>query len=141
MLIDGTDVSDLYSMELMLTEQGETEFRDLVNASFSECLAMKTITTPCGMNVDDVQLQGGYSPIEGTVTRTLTSAGAADLENREVTLHDDGTVWATMISLDVDITLEGERGGDRALFEVLWGASVDHPTVDFTAENPVVDWG
>lgn len=137
-LASDDDTEALYEVSPVLSETGTTTFRELVNASFAECLAMKTLDTPCGMNVSDMS-QDGYNPVDGTVTRTIDAEAQATLANLEPYVSER-TIVTSMDYWSVDITLQGSNGSSTADFEVLFGGRVLTPKVDFSAESPSVIW-
>lgn len=123
----------------VLSETGVASFRELVTASLRECLAMKTLATPCGMDVTGLE-QDGFSPVDGTVARALTAEGEASLAALVGEVSDRAVV-STYESFRTDITLEGQNAaGERGAFEVLFGAGMLSPKVDFAAETPQVVW-
>lgn len=132
------DTEALWDVRPELSESGVETFRSLVSASLEECLAMKTLSTPCGMDVTGIDLSGA-TPVEDSVTRTLTTEGESALASLEPQVSS-GTVVSSYDSIDVDITLQGEQDGQRNEYEVWWGAYVGTPTVDFGAEEPTVVW-
>ncbi|MBO9626801.1 MAG: hypothetical protein J7484_10550 [Microbacterium sp.] len=132
------DAEALYDVKPVLSEAGTAKFRELVNASFAECLAMKSLDTPCGMNVSDMT-QDGYTPVDGTVTRTIDAEAQSKLANLEPYVSERAIV-TTMDYWGVDITLQATNGSSTADFEVLFGARVLTPKVDFSAETPSVIW-
>jgi hypothetical protein len=133
------DADALYDARPVLSEDGVAKYRELVSASLRECLAMKTLSTPCGMDVSQHQ-QDGYTPIDGTVTRTLTAEGESAL----AALHgevSDRAVVSSFEAFNTDISLEAQNAsGSRASFTVLFGAGLLTPKVDFAAEELAVVW-
>ncbi|MFK4762532.1 hypothetical protein ACI3KS_16515 [Microbacterium sp. ZW T5_45] len=132
------DGDDLYSVKPVLSEAGTAKFRELVSASFNECLASKSLSTPCGMDVSAMS-QDGYTPIDGTITRTIDAEAQAKIANLAPTVSERAIV-TTYDYWSVDITLDGTNGSSTSQFEVLFGASVLSPKVDFSAETPAVIW-
>ncbi|WP_300265752.1 hypothetical protein [Microbacterium sp.] len=134
---DGEDFWDLYPV---LTDEGAETFRSLVRAAVEECVAMKTLTTPCGMDLTDIDLQG-YTPVDGTVTRTITAEGQKDLDGMEPEAdYSTPTLVSTYDSVDVDMTIQGKKDGQTAEFDVWFGGYMNSPSVDFAEENPTVTW-
>ncbi len=132
------DAEPLWDLRPTLTEEGTATFRSLVRASVEECVAMKTLATPCGMDLTDIDLTG-YTPVEGTVTRTITAEGQSTLDSMTAEVSS-GAVVTSYDTIDVEMTLQGEQGGTRADFEVWFGGYLDSPKVDFAAETPTVVW-
>ncbi|WP_188434805.1 hypothetical protein [Microbacterium murale] len=128
---------DIYPV---LTDDGAATFRSLVRTAIEECVAMKTLTTPCGMDITDIDLSG-YTPVDGSVTRTITSDGQATLDSMlpEVD-YSTPTLVSTYDTPDVDMTLQGTKDGTTSEFEVLFGGYMDTPSVDFAQETPTVTW-
>lgn len=132
------DAEVLWDLRPALTEDGAAQFRALVRASVEECVAMKTLATPCGMDLTDIDLTG-YTPVEGTVTRTLTAEGQSTLDSLTAEV-ESGAIVTSYDTIDVDMTLEGDQGGTRAEFELLFGGYLNSPKVDFAVEVPAVVW-
>lgn len=135
------DAEEFWNAYPALTEEGAATFRTLVRASVEECVALKTLAASCGMDITEIDLTG-YTPTEGTVTRTITADGQKTLDEMEVEVDSSspGTV-TTYETIDVDTTLQGTKDGTTAEFEVLFGGGFDYPYVDFTEETPTVTWG
>ncbi|MBW8762506.1 MAG: hypothetical protein JF592_07955 [Microbacterium sp.] len=132
------DTEALYEVKPILSEAGTTSFRELVKASFAECLAMKTLDTPCGMNTSTMS-QDGYTPVDGTVTRTIDAENQSKLDNLEAYVSERAIV-TTYDYWGADITLQASNGSSTEPFEVLFGGEVLTPKVDFSAEMPSVVW-
>jgi hypothetical protein len=132
------DTEALYEVKPILSEAGTASFREMVKASFAECLAMKTLDTPCGMNTSTMS-QDGYTPVDGTVTRTIDAENQSKLDNLEPYVSERAIV-TTYDYWSVDITLEASNGSSTEPFEVLFGGEVLTPKVDFSAEKPSVVW-
>lgn len=133
------DREQLYDIRPELSEEGTETFRSLVSASLDECLAMKSLSTPCGMDVEGADLQG-YSPVDGSVNRKLTAEGQTALKKLEAVPGSSPALVTTYDSIRVDITLQGEKDGTRADFEMLFGAGLGTPYVDFDEEELSVLW-
>jgi hypothetical protein len=131
------DTSALYDVKVSLNDAGTAQYRSLVRASLEACVAMKTLSTPCGMDITSIDLSGA-TPVEGSVTRTLTADGNAALNNLQPeTSGSTPTVVSTYDSISVDMTLQGSDGNG---YNVLFGGYVDRPTVDFGVSDPKVVW-
>jgi len=131
------DAAALYDVKTALNDAGVTEFRSLVRSAVEACVAMKTLSTPCGMDITAIDLSGA-SPVEGTVTRTLTADGSAALGNLEPESSGSSpTVVSSYDSISVDMTLQGSDG---QTYTVTFGGYLDTPTVDFGAATPTVTW-
>ena len=132
------DAEALWDLRPAITEDGTAQFRSLVRASVEECVAMNTLTTPCGLDLTGIDLDGA-TPVDGTVTRTITAEGQATLDSMTAEVSS-GAIVTSYDSVDVEMTLQGDQGGSRLDFEVLFGGYLNSPTVDFAAETPVVTW-
>lgn len=132
------DAEALWDLRPAITEEGAAQFRSLVRASVEECVAMNTLTTPCGLDLTGIDLDGA-TPVDGTVTRTITAEGQATLDSLTAEVSS-GSIVTSYDSVDVEMTLQGDQGGSRLDFEVLFGGYLNSPTVDFAAETPVVTW-
>lgn len=128
---------DIYPV---LTDDGAATFRSLVRTAIEECVAMKTLATPCGMDITDIDLSG-YTPVDGSVTRTITSDGQATLDSMVPEVdYSTPTLVSTYDTPDVDMTLQGTKDGTTSEFEVWFGGYMDTPSVDFAQETPTVTW-
>ena len=131
------DAAALYDVKTALNDAGVAAFRSLVRTAVEGCVAMKTLATPCGMDITAIDLSGA-SPVEGTVTRTLTADGSAALGNLEPESSGSSpTVVSSYDSISVDMTLQGSDG---QTYTVTFGGYLDTPTVDFGAATPTVTW-
>ncbi len=132
------DAEALWDLRPTLTEDGVAQFRSLVRASVEECVAMNTLTTPCGLDLTGIDLDGATA-VDGTVTRTITAEGQATLDSMTAEVSS-GSIVTSYDSVDIDMTLQGDQGGSRLDFEVLFGGYLNSPKVDFAAETPAVTW-
>ncbi|MFJ2369104.1 hypothetical protein [Microbacterium sp. NPDC087665] len=128
-----------------LSDAGVAAYRELVTTSLRECLAMKTLSTPCGLDVTSVE-HDGYVAVDGTVTRVLSTQGETALAGLTGKVVDRAVV-SKFGTLSVDMTLEGQNAaGQRSQIKVswgaqtLWGSQMLAPKVDFAAETPTVVW-
>jgi len=139
-IVTDDDTEDFWMLQPALTEDGAATFRSLVRAAIEECVAMKSFTTPCGMDVTDIDLQG-YKAVDDSVTRTITSEGQQALDELEPQVDYSAlTVVSTYDIVDVEMTLQGEKDGETAEFDVWFGGYLDTPSVDFAEETPTVTW-
>ena len=131
------DASALYDVHTKLNDAGVTEFRSLVRTAVEACVAMKTLATPCGMDITAIDLSGA-SPVEGTVTRTLTADGSAKLDALQPeSSGSTPTVVSAYDYISVDMSLQGSDG---QTYTVTFGGTLDTPTVDFGKSDPQVTW-
>jgi len=136
-IANDTDSSALYDVKTTLNDAGVTEFRSLVRTAVEGCIAMKTLATPCGMDITSIDLSGATA-VEGTVTRTLTADGSATLDALEPESNGSSpTVVSAYDYVSVDMALQGSDG---QTYTVTFGGSLDTPTVDFGAADPKVVW-
>lgn len=134
------DTEEFWELQPVLTDDGAATFRSLVRAAVEECVAMKSLTTPCGMDITDIDLQG-YTAVDGSVTRTITAEGQKDLDEMEASVdYSSPTLVSTYDSVDVDMSLQGEKDGATAEFDVWFGGYMNSPSVDFSADTPTVTW-
>lgn len=139
-LVTDDDAEMLMDVRPVLTDAAGDTFRALVREAIEECVALKTLTTPCGMDITDIDLSG-YTPVDGSVTRTLTEDGQQDLDEMQVEPdYSTPTLVTTYDSVDVDMTLQGTKDGVTSEFEVWFGGYTKTPSVDFAAEAPTVTW-
>ena len=131
------DASELYDVSTKLNDAGVSEFRSLVRSAVESCVALKTLSTPCGMDITGIDLSGATA-VEGTVTRTLTADGSAALDTLEPESNGSSpTVVSAYDSIPVDMSLQGSDG---QTYTVTFGGYLDTPTVDFGKADPQVTW-
>ena len=131
------DASALYDVTTKLNDAGVSEFRSLVRTAVESCVALKTLATPCGMDITGIDLSGATA-VDGTVTRTLTADGSAALDALEPESNGSSpTVVSAYDSIPVDMSLQGSDG---QTYTVTFGGYLDTPTVDFGASDPKVTW-
>lgn len=134
------DTNGFYELQPTLTDEATAEFRELVRASLTECLASTSLNTPCGMDVS-APFNGGEVAIDGTVVRTLSAEGDAALNALEPRSdYDNPLVVTSSDYIQVSITVDAEKDGMRGTGDVLFGADLLSPTVDFSADSPQVVW-
>ncbi|MGO1592316.1 MAG: hypothetical protein ACTH1Z_10070 [Ancrocorticia sp.] len=123
-----------------LTDEAVKEYREIVRADLTECLALTTLSTPCGMDVSGT-FANGEKAVDGTVERTLTEKGDAALDSLEVELDPDKPAHASSRTfIDVSVETDVTKGDGSWRVSVMTGAGVLLPTVDLTAENLSVTW-
>lgn len=136
-IVSPEDAAALYTVKTALNDAGVAQFRSLVRSAVEACVAMKTLATPCGMDITAIDLSGA-SPVEGTVARTLTADGSAALDNlKPESGGSSPTVVSSYDSISVDMTLQGSDG---QTYTVTFGGYLNTPTVDFGAAAPTVTW-
>lgn len=137
-LAEDLDSEGFYSLRLVTTELGDETFRSLVRASLDECLAMTTLTTPCGFEVSETQTGvAGSRVVEGTVQRELTEEGRAAFERLTIEQdYDPRTAMTTWDYFPVRITAQLASG---ETVQVQAG-TMHFPSVDFAAAQPRVEW-
>lgn len=136
-LVTEDDADALYDLKPTSGEAKLAVFRELVSTSLRECAAMTSLSTPCGFDVTDLQ-QDGYTPIDGTIVRTISAEGEAALANLTPQVSER-TVVTTSDRVSIGVTFTGQNAaGQQAQFEVIWGSRMQTPKVDFAAETPVV---
>ncbi|QIK64472.1 hypothetical protein G7068_15585 [Leucobacter viscericola] len=136
-LADDSGYSSDNNFTPVLTEKASKLFTELVSNSLKECLALNTLKTPCGNNVD-AKLADGSTVADGDIKRTLTTEGVADLQALKP--RPDWQVPTSvsapaLVDIDVSLTNENDKRS-RWMF----GGRLLTPTVDFAAENPTVTW-
>lgn len=139
-LATDADSEQFWDIYPVLTDDGAATFRSLVRAAIEECVAMKTLATPCGMDLTDIDLTG-YTPVEDSVTRTVPSEEWSEFDSviPEVD-YSTPSIVSTYETPSVDMTLQGTKDGTTSEFEVWLGGYMDNPTVDFSEETPTVTW-
>jgi hypothetical protein len=138
-LVTDDDADALYDLQPTLSEAGLATFREMVSTSLRECLAMTSLNTPCGMDVTGLD-KDGYAPVDGTIARRLSTEGETTLANVTPRISERAVV-TSYDAINAEITLTGQNAsGQQGQFEVLWGAGMLAPKVDFAAEVPTVVW-
>lgn len=139
-IVTDDDSSVLYEVQPVLTEEATQTFRDLVRASLTECVALTSLATPCGLDVTG-PLSDGAMPIDGTIQRTLTAEGEAALSALvPEPSYDHPTVVSSYDYIQINTTLEAEKDGQRMSGDLLFGGNLLQPYVDFAQESPKVTW-
>lgn len=134
------DASNIHELKPALTEAATQKYRELVRASLNECLAMKTLATPCTRDLSGT-FSDGAVPVEGTATRTLTAEGEAALSALKPELSvGQPQLVITYDTITVSTTLEADKDGMRGTGEVIMGGGVLSPSVDFSKETLSVTW-
>lgn len=135
-IVSSADTDRFREATVVLSENGAATFTELVSASLRSCLAMTSMTTPCGVDVDPAEVSGTFT--EGSAVRTLAAEDRDVLGNlpyiilrREQTVRvgQAMTVDLDFTSLEPDTTWEYEWDGFQ-----LW------PQVDFSVEPLQVSW-
>lgn len=134
------DSTAMYDIAPVLTEEATQEFRDLVRASLTECVALTSLSTPCGLDVTG-PLSDGAVPVDGTIQRTITAEGEAALNALQAEpSYDTPTVVSSYDYIQIDTTLEADKDGQRVSGDLLFGGNLLKPYVDFAQESPKVTW-
>ncbi len=123
-----------------LSEEGLTQFRQLVRAAVDACIASPNLAAGCGIDIPAV-LSDGTQMIEGTLRRSLTADTQVKLESLEATLSYDVPTLARgdyIGGLQVEGTCT--QNGVSGTCSVLFGPSLGAPSVDMAAETPTVLW-
>lgn len=121
-----------------LSDSGIATYRELVTTSLRECLAMKTLNTPCGMDVTGME-KDGYAVVDGTVTRVMNAEGEAALAGLVGEVSDRAVV-STYESFGIDISVEAQNAeGQRGTYTTYYSGLLT-PKVDFAVETPKVVW-
>ncbi|MFG6503722.1 hypothetical protein [Microbacterium sp. P05] len=134
------DYPSLSDVQASLTEEGAQLFRTTVQDAVAVCLASKTLTAGCGLELPEV-LDDGARLIDGTLTRSLGAEAQATLESLapQESFSDPLVVRGDFIG-SVGVTAEVEQNGQRGTGELLFAPSLGAPVVDFTSGTPVVRW-
>ncbi|MFD5600532.1 hypothetical protein ACFWHR_10785 [Leucobacter sp. NPDC058333] len=138
---DDATITELAGGEPQLSEAGVTEFRRLVSESLDSCLAMTSLSTPCGMDLP-AEFSDGSQSIDGTVKRTLRSDSRTDLGSlNPTTTYDPPSRMTAFNFFYADVELDVELNGEKRRSELTSsGPSSLRPEVDFSAEELRVDW-
>lgn len=139
-LADDSALTEFSAATPVLSDAGVAEFRRLVTASLTECLAAQTLETSCGMSVQRT-FSEGWSAVDGTVTRTL-QAGVDDRLAAMIPDPDYGTPTrvTTYEWIAADIALDVSRSGEVARADLEYGEEALQPYVDFSSASPTLTW-
>lgn len=139
-LVTEDSATDLYSLQPTLTKAATKEFRKLVTASLTDCVAMTSLATPCGLDVTG-PLSDGAMPVDGTIQRTLSADGKAALKKLDPELsYENPTVVSTYEYIQINTTVEADLNGERVTGELMLGGDLLQPSVDFSDAEPKVTW-
>lgn len=134
------DSTAFYEVQPVLTEEATATFRDLVRASLTECVALTSLATPCGLDVTG-PLSDGAVPVDGTIQRTLTAEGDAALTKMKPEVsYDSPTVVSSYDYIQISTTLEADLDGQRVSGDLLFGGDLLKPYVDFAKDKLEVTW-
>jgi len=123
-----------------LNDAGVTAFRDAITTAVQGCLASKNLVAGCGVDLEET-LSDGTRVFDGTVTRTLTADGQADLANLTPELVPSEPLKASSSSIyGLDITAECEKNGSRGQCTIFMGPQFGSPVVDFGQDPIAVIW-
>lgn len=125
-----------YEFVPVLTDEAEQTFRDLVRASLEECLAMTTLTTPCGFDAPAMS-DDGQRLADGSVRRTLTADGERTLASLSAEQSYESPTAATSWDyIDVEAVAQTSDGRIVTVYTDDWL----FPTVDFGEAELRVRW-
>lgn len=134
----GANSPSMYSLSPELSDAGIEAYRELVGASLQECLDMKTLSTPCGLSVEDAA-RDGSTPVDGTVIRTLTAEGKSQLAALDARVSENAVV-TTWDYIEIDMSFDATDGSETRSMTAFGGSDLKEPKVDFAAETPSVVW-
>ncbi|RBP64947.1 hypothetical protein DFO66_10553 [Brevibacterium sanguinis] len=124
-----------------LSDEGLESFRELVRNSLEECIAMTTLSTPCGMDLTNVSLPAGHTPVENSVKRQLTPDGDKALDALDAEIDDQQPTLVTARGgINVEMNFTAEKDGVDVPYRNMTGSGLKKPSVDFTAGEPTVRW-
>ncbi len=137
---DGWDFPTFEDVQPALTAEGLTVFQTAVNDAVNACIASKSLTAGCGLDVPQT-LDDGTVLVDGTLTRTLSSDAQATLAHLEPEpSYGEPLQVRTPFLGGVDITAECEKNGSRGTCELLFGPSLGSALVDFEQDPVTVLW-
>ena len=124
--------------DVIVSPEGQEDFRELVTDDLDKCLAMTSVETPCGMALENDGTLGALATYEGKVIRELTPAGKRSLEAMQAEMdYSSPAALTSYDSIEVKITLDSEGKSDEHFTQY---GMLDLPTVDFGPATPVVSW-
>ncbi|MBZ2199729.1 hypothetical protein [Occultella gossypii] len=130
-----------FDAQVVLSDEGLAQFRTLVNAAVSTCVASTTLAAGCGIDLPDT-IQG-TTVHEGTVSRSLSAEAQVTLDSLEADVdHNDPRIVSGEYIGAVDVEFDCTENGQSGRCELLFGSagSLGSPVVDFGADAPVVRW-
>lgn len=134
------DAESLYSLRPALTDEAADAFRSLVRASLEQCLASRSLATPCGLDVS-APLDDGAIPVEGSAQRALTDEGDRALDElAPETAYGEGARVTTYDYIPVSTHIEADRDGERISGTLYSSGEMRQPYVDFSDEDPTLTW-
>lgn len=134
------DADVFYELKPVLTDEAVATYRTMVAKSLGDCLALTTLTTPCGLEVS-AELNGGEKVVDGTIVRKIDAEGEAKLKRLDPeSSYDAPTVVSSYEYIPVTTTAEVDNAGTRESGTLYGGGSLLKPTVDFAAEALEVVW-
>lgn len=135
-----SDREKLYDLTPQLNAEATDTFRALVRASLEECATVTTLAAPCGIDLSGGDISG-YTPVEDSVKRTIPAKTNTLLDNLKTRLdYDNPYLVTTSDYLTFDTVLKGKKGDEVADVELWMGGDPGRPSVDFSADEPVVVW-
>ena len=135
-IVTRNDRDALIQMKVGLNDAGTTKFRSLVGSAVKACVAMKTLSTPCGLDVGDIK-SNGVSVVDGSVERSITTEGNATLASLKPEVsYSTPSVVSTYDIIGVDTKVKGTDGNSYTTY----GVDLKKPSVDFSAATPKVTW-
>lgn len=131
---------DTGDIEPVLTDAALEQFRSIVSAAATECLASTTLAAGCGLELP-ATLDDGTTLVDGSIKRTLSADGQTTLSSLEPTLsYDNPTLAQGDYIGSVDVTAQCSQGGASGTCNLIFAPSLGSPSVDMASENPTVLW-
>lgn len=139
----GGSAEDVSEIDIRLSDRGEQRFRELVTAAVAQCIASTAVDTECGFTAEGLFVDGGLSvghrPVDGTVHRSLTPDGAAQLAGL-VSDSLRGAVAYSYTSIEAVADYAVEKDGVTTQVVAERAGPMRFPQVDFSLDDPVVVW-
>lgn len=136
------ETPSMYETKPTLSEAGLATFRDLIKKDVDACLASASIDPGCGIRPAR-QSSDGTTLVDGSLSRTLDASGLAKLSTLEArpSVSNPLLVEAGLIGGSIETTGQCLKDGRQFPCQLMFGGTgLGKPTVDFSAETPVLRW-
>lgn len=131
---------DAGTIEPALTDEAIEEFRAVVRAAVDACVASKTLTAGCGLDLPAV-LSDGTQMTEGSITRTLPANTITTLESLEPRLsYSNPTLAQGEYIGSVNASGTCTKDGRTGTCSILFAPSLGIPSVNMVGDELTVLW-
>ncbi|MET4780406.1 hypothetical protein [Glaciihabitans sp. UYNi722] len=137
---DGFAPTSAEGPTLSLSDEGLTALRQAVATAVAPCIASKSLTAGCGLDLP-ATLSDGTQFEDGTIIRTLSGDAQSTLAGLKPSdnLTDIRKISSEPIG-GIDAKGTCTKNGTHGTCSVFFGPSLGAATVDFTTDPPTVRW-